>query len=452
MRMLSNINLALNRAGVIDMGVYKVISDDRTIYIGAAGDDTTGDGSSTTPWETLDKVFDYLSDYRIVNGAMVTVSVSAGTYSSVPSVSIRHMDASRIKIIGSSASSAAHAVTGISSASKTVDVAGDETATFAAGSVVSIMGSTDNDSTYTVDSVAHVGGTTTVTLDQAPQSDTADGTMRSHPASMTHIFEMATDAELEVYGTALAELSGICIVGDSARGLVVTQGGRIEASEGLVVRDCTHGIEIAFDSAVSATTPVVHGCSGTGIYCHDLSACNLSKGALSCHHGARGFYANTLSPFSIAADGSGDTQLRAVAANNSSAGFYAVANSYMNANYAQAINNGAQGIFVQYDSFFSANTPSVLNNTSHGVYAIQDSGAQIANVVADNNGGTGLYARERGTIICNSGTSDDNGAYGVLADEGSHVNFSSGSASGNTTAATSPATNTVGNANSYITS
>ena len=437
------------------MGVYKVISEDRTLYIDPAGDDTTGDGSSSSPWETLEKVFSYLSEYRIVNGAIVTVSVGAGTYTSVPGVSIRHLDASKIEIIGSSAASAAHAIAGADSGAKTIEVSGDETATFAAGSVVSIMGSTDNDSTYTVDSVAHAAGTTTVTLDQAPQSSTADGTLRSHPASMTHIFEMAADEELEVYGTALAELSGICIVGDSgspARGLAVVQGARVVASEGLVIRGCTTGIEVAFDAALVATLPVVHGCSGTGIYCHDLSACTLNDGALSCHNGARGFYANTSSPFVIGYDGAGGTMTRPVGSNNTAAGFYAVAGSYMNANYAQAINNGAQGIYVQYGSFFSGNTPAVLNNTSHGIYVIQDSGAQVADIGVADNGGTGIYAKHRGTVVCPNGTSDDNGAYGVLADEGSHVDFSSGSATGNTTAATSPATNTVGNANSYITS
>jgi hypothetical protein len=466
MRLLSNINLALSRSGVIDMGVYKVISDDRTLYIASDGDDTTGDGSSGGPWKTLEKVFDYLSDYRILDGVTVTVSVAAGTYTSVPSVSIRHLDANKIEIIGSSASSAAHAITGADNGTKTVEVAGDETATFPAGSVVSIMGSTDNDRTYTVDSVSHAGGTTTVTLDQAPQSSTADGTLRNHPASMTHIFEMDADAEIEVYGTILAELSGICIVGDSgspARGLFVTQGGRIESSEGLVVRDCTTGIEVAFGSSLAATIPVVHGCSGTGVYCHDLSAGTFTNGALSCHNGTNGFLVNTLSSLTIGDSGADDTQTRGVASSNTSTGFYVVAGSYVGADYCQAVGNGVFGIYSRNDSLIECSNALAKDNTSIGIYAHVGSTIRCSSAKATYNGDGGVKAYLSSFIDFSSGQSTYNTDYGIYAQDGSvvsagsatstntgsHILFAAGSSSSNTTNY-SPAVDTVGNANSYI--
>ncbi len=44
----------------------KVISADTTFYVATTGSDTTGDGSSGSPWATLRKALSYLDEYRIL--------------------------------------------------------------------------------------------------------------------------------------------------------------------------------------------------------------------------------------------------------------------------------------------------------------------------------------------------------------------------------------------------
>jgi len=43
-----------------------LISADTTFYVATTGSDTTGDGSSGSPWATLRKALSYLDEYRIL--------------------------------------------------------------------------------------------------------------------------------------------------------------------------------------------------------------------------------------------------------------------------------------------------------------------------------------------------------------------------------------------------
>lgn len=79
-----------------------IIDTDTTLYLATTGNDTTGDGTSGTPWYSLEKVFDYLSDKWINTDVTVTVSIGAGTYTGLSSVTINHPCANNIVIQGAS--------------------------------------------------------------------------------------------------------------------------------------------------------------------------------------------------------------------------------------------------------------------------------------------------------------------------------------------------------------
>jgi len=83
-------------------GGASVITSNTTLYIATTGNDTTGDGTSGTPWYSLEKVFDYLKNKWINTDVIVTVSVGSGTYTGLSEVVINHPCANRIEIIAPS--------------------------------------------------------------------------------------------------------------------------------------------------------------------------------------------------------------------------------------------------------------------------------------------------------------------------------------------------------------
>jgi len=79
----------------------KVISADTTFYVATTGSDTTGDGSSGSPWATLRKALSYLDEYRILGSAKVTISIAKGKYTETSQVPVNHPNGDRIRIVGS---------------------------------------------------------------------------------------------------------------------------------------------------------------------------------------------------------------------------------------------------------------------------------------------------------------------------------------------------------------
>lgn len=53
-----------------------------TFYVATTGSDITGDGSSGSPWLTLQHASDYVQKYIDLSGYTVTISVASGTYTS----------------------------------------------------------------------------------------------------------------------------------------------------------------------------------------------------------------------------------------------------------------------------------------------------------------------------------------------------------------------------------
>jgi parallel beta-helix repeat protein len=81
-----------------------VISASTTYYVTVAGNDTTGDGSQTSPWATPTRAAEYLSQRRIKSGVTVTVSIGNGTYIFTSPIRLDHPQGSQIKYVGAAPS------------------------------------------------------------------------------------------------------------------------------------------------------------------------------------------------------------------------------------------------------------------------------------------------------------------------------------------------------------
>lgn len=88
----------------LDLEKVQIISSNTTIYLSATGNDSTGDGSSGSPWYSLNKAFDYLKNKYINSDVYVTISLADGSYTGT-SLDIYYVFSSRVKVIGTSSTS-----------------------------------------------------------------------------------------------------------------------------------------------------------------------------------------------------------------------------------------------------------------------------------------------------------------------------------------------------------
>jgi hypothetical protein len=72
----NNPNLKLMKDGFID---YEIESANRTIYVVTTGSDTTGDGSVSLPYATIEKALSTIKKI-IISGVTVTISLGVGTF------------------------------------------------------------------------------------------------------------------------------------------------------------------------------------------------------------------------------------------------------------------------------------------------------------------------------------------------------------------------------------
>lgn len=66
---------------LIDLSTQKFgLAADRTFYVSTTGNDTTGDGSSGSPWATIQHAWDVIQKYYDLNGYTATIQLDDGTY------------------------------------------------------------------------------------------------------------------------------------------------------------------------------------------------------------------------------------------------------------------------------------------------------------------------------------------------------------------------------------
>lgn len=76
----------------------KILSSSLDVYVSTTGNDSTGDGTSGSPWATIDKALDYINS-RILR-ANYTIYVEKGSYTETDILSIGHDNGGHITISG----------------------------------------------------------------------------------------------------------------------------------------------------------------------------------------------------------------------------------------------------------------------------------------------------------------------------------------------------------------
>jgi len=86
-------------AGDVDITLIPEIAN-ADYYISPTGSDTTGDGSSGSPWATIQKAITHLAGYRIDPEVGCTINLNSGTYNFTAPQLIYHPDGDFLSIIG----------------------------------------------------------------------------------------------------------------------------------------------------------------------------------------------------------------------------------------------------------------------------------------------------------------------------------------------------------------
>ena len=81
-------------------GSYKEISGKTFLYVSTTGSDNNNGLSSTKPFRTIKKAFDFLSSYHIPENASVTISLADGNYNVSSTLVMDHPDGIRITLKG----------------------------------------------------------------------------------------------------------------------------------------------------------------------------------------------------------------------------------------------------------------------------------------------------------------------------------------------------------------
>lgn len=77
-----------------------LITQNLTLFVAPGGSDSTGDGSITRPWSSVQRALNYLSEKSISSSASVLISLANGTYTFTSALTIQHAAGANIHIVG----------------------------------------------------------------------------------------------------------------------------------------------------------------------------------------------------------------------------------------------------------------------------------------------------------------------------------------------------------------
>lgn len=443
------------------------ISSDTTLYVAAyGGSDTTGQGTSGSPWATLPKALDYLKDKWINDDVDVTIQLSYGVYTHTSQITIEHPCSSRIKIRGADLTSktAINITYGVGPSRFDVTLNSDAPNSYthallvkpyatsgvepfaAAGfwKVMSVDPFNLNSLTLynTLYNVSYmpVSGTADVKLfTTVLQFNGCNGIVVKSGNSITlenlAIFGDSTASKVGIFAGDHGTLSAgydepggniICtdntvgVYGFGSAGFAAIRGGTITAHY-CGASNCGYGI-YARAGKVSAYSGVFTGCTNDGCMATNNSTIYANNN-ISIGNNRYGFYST---------DESYITCSNSIIKYNSSIGIHANNKSSILSQYCTISNNLSNSI-VAYDSSDIDIAYSTFNSNGGGCRVTRNSNCYAYGAIASGNGSTGFIAEYNSTILADTSKSHGHTQYGYYCLYNSSMSIQYVQSSGNTT-------------------
>ena len=393
------------------------ITANTTLYVSASGNDTTGDGSSGSPWRTITKAFDYLKNRWINTDVAVTIQLADGNngdhvYTS--EIAPNHPCGSQITIKGENTHS--KSMTSVQSSSGS---AGDYSVILNLDSVADIEA---NDYVMISGAANGTNPTYVMGIHKVTNVDSGNSRITINSLHKTGVPSGAVTATVLVLKTVV-NFNG-------CDGFVVRNGHHINLENLAIVGNGT-----------SNTVGVFAGGDDTA---NDYASCGGSITCVTGTVGVSGFAQGYLAQYSgsIRADSS-------TASGNSQQGYVAQSCGSIRADSSTASGNSEPGYLAQFSGSIRAYASTASGNSRQGYVAQYSGSISAGSSTASGNSEPGYVAQSCGSIWANSSTSNNN-TYGYYAYSYGYIRANGYSASGNSTAALSPAANTQGNEYGYI--
>lgn len=442
------------------------ISSDTTLYVATYGNDTTGQGTSGSPWATIPKALDYLKDKWINDDVTVTIQLTYGTFTYTSPIVIDHPCGSRILIRGAdkNVNIATDIDTGYSPDTFSITTQNALPNTYSRGVLIRPYSASGTNPLMTAGFWRAASNINLYSIDvyhtlksdvlSHPQNATADITVLSTMLQFNGCNGIVVEAGKSI------NLENLCINGDSTSNTVgvfagnhnpsttgagvyyTIPGGTIKCAYGSVgVNDFSVGFCAAGGGSINADGCGASNC-GYGIWAYQGSVSALSGVFSGCTldglHATHGgsIYANY-----------------SYAVGNAGCGYKAVYSSSLSAAYGHTIYNLLHGIYAEHNSSIYASYSAVSNNINYGVYSRYSSFIEVQyttsnsnsvgyfayncssiNAYSSNASGNyeGFYASDSSSIMCGGSNSINNTSNGFYSNASSSINCNYALSSGNT--------------------
>jgi len=312
-----------------------VIGSNTTLYVSTTGNDSTGDGSSGSPWATIGKAAEYLSVRRIKKDVVVTVELAAGTYTYTSTVRLDHPQGNQIKYVGAS-----------------------PVGTKPEGTTLN----GDGNRGYTVTSENHNDVRLQAYYQTILQFNSTTGILIG--SNSTVVLE-----DILIRGNYTTDggntTDGIRLQGGITGGL----GGSVKLNNCAIHNFANRGLALVFGGHATLTDVSITNCGGalsvgSGIVLGDLTSVGSSDVRLTisnCTNGVNIFRGGT-------------ARIKySVISNNTKTGVTVSENASCRVSKSTIDNNGGKGIIARTSSSVFARDSNVTNNVGAGLLCIQNS-------------------------------------------------------------------------------
>lgn len=431
--------------------VPRLIRTNTTYYVSPTGNDSTGDGSSGSPWLTITKVFASINDALIANGAIITISLASGTHTFAGPMQLKHRDMNYIKIEG-----AAPTTISITNMAASSGTAGNRTYTFNVNTTTGVnandyctihSASGGNNPDYTVGcfkiSAVNSGNGTIAVNNRNLTAAAPNGAITATCVVHKTVLSCNTNTAF-FYFTAnqlLKLLSNAVLVGtgpaNGALGIKADQYSGVILGQNVAFYNFGVGVHVTQHSLVDAPLVTGFGECQTAVFTDTFGTFTSENSHISCNEyglraGNRGvIYAND----SITA---GANVHGALAEND---GLVAIPNS----NVTGCVLAGGKA--MSGGCICGAGKASI-RNASHG-FLVTMGGILCDTVNASYNTANGVHSIFNSTCIIRSSVMNNN-VWGIYAANNSYCDTLSSTFSGNSSGTRSPTANTTGNTEAYI--
>lgn len=411
-------------SGVGGNQISRVITEDTTIYVATTGSDTTGDGSSSNPFYTINQALASIGERTISETTTVTVSVADGTYTMAETVVLGRPDGNRIEIIGNTTDATSVVLE------------------FASGQAG--FEARENCSIGLIDGMTIKGQYTSAT-----STERAIGV---HSARASYI-ELGEHISVTYFYRCIElEFGSVIIAHDldlshCVWGIYCSFGANMHAQD-TTITDCNdttnsrgYGIEIGINGSVELWDLEVTNCLTYGVL--------ISNGRMQ---------AQTINI--DGSDGRGVSLLDGATLyvvdtcyiiNCTSYGLELKGNSQFHAGGTVDISGCSVGIRMKDSSLslFGSNN-ELHSNTDQGIYCDSGCHAYLYDAYIHDNGSHGAYLSAGCFGSLRSAQIDDNGGYGIYAEIATNIHAGLATFSGNTSGDVNITKNSVSSDNCYV--